>query len=87
VAPGLGFVAYPNPLAGRQLHLRLDGKAGERLDLQLLDLQRRVLFREERGLFSGEKEISFQLPALARGTYLLRLQVGAQLGSQWLEVE
>ena len=85
--PALGFVAYPNPLAGQPLSLRLEATTGGKLDLQLLDLPGRVLYATQREVWAGENVLSLTLPALPRGTYLLRLQRGEQVGSQWVQVE
>jgi len=80
---------YPNPSSGGQFRVQLAARLDGPARLDLLDLQgRRVSTLFEGRLQAGEvREVAVNLPELASGLYLLRLQNGGLVNTQRVSVQ
>lgn len=70
-----GFQMFPNPNAGNELILDIEGVGEEDLQLEVVDMQGRVVLRRGYGNASStnwQETIQFTQP-LAKGSYLVRL--------------
>ena len=80
---------YPNPSSGGQFRVQLAASLDGPARLDLLDLQgRRVSTLFEGSMQAGEvREIPVNLPDLASGLYLVRLQNGGLVKTQRVSVQ
>ncbi|RMG24779.1 MAG: T9SS C-terminal target domain-containing protein [Bacteroidetes bacterium] len=70
---------YPNPLqAGQELQLEIHLAASQQLQIQLLDMQGRVLYKKVRRLEAQPHVLSVPTTGLSSGMYLLQLS-----GKDW----
>jgi PKD repeat protein len=73
---------YPNP-ASNQVSLNVDMKSATAATAELIDLQGRVIFRENIDLRNGQNNLNFQVSGLENGFYLIRLNAeGFSLNKQ-----
>ncbi len=62
---------FPNPVAGSELNVMLDGLEGEMMELQIFDMNGRAVQTIVSEMLNGQTTIS--LPAMEAGTYFLRV--------------
>jgi PKD repeat protein len=87
-AGGTDLSIYPNPLSdGNLLHISLLSEQEGNLDWGLFDMLGRKLAAGELGLMVGENEMELDLGAIAKGSYLIRLQYGGKAVHQKLIIE
>ncbi|RMG70337.1 MAG: T9SS C-terminal target domain-containing protein [Bacteroidetes bacterium] len=67
----------PNPAADSMIQLYLEGYDGRQVEIRLLDLQGKVLYREIRRLASDCESIRLR-QGLPAGVYLVEVRVGQE---------
>lgn len=77
------FFVSPNPSSGAY-QVELDGFVGQEVEIQVYDLQGRMLLHRTEGMLSGHLQTQLDLSGQPAGTYLLRLRAGDQLLSRTL---
>ncbi len=72
-AKGFEIVSIaPNPVVGDQLNLNIASSKSEKIDLQLYDMQGRMISRHTISVIAGFSSIKLNVAQLAAGTYSLR---------------
>lgn len=81
----LPFVAYPNPMRGQFISLRVEATESAIADVQITDTQGRVLLQRQASLARGNNTISLTMPHdAAPGMYIVTVQSGGKIGHQRL---
>lgn len=81
------FSLAPNPNQGLSV-LRIDGEMGEKLSVEIMDLQGRILNKAFDGITSsGKSEISIDNSNLLPGFYLVKVDLGNKTGLLKMQVE
>lgn len=61
---------YPNPIRENSIvNLSLNAMDNQELNVQLFDVSGKLVFQEFKNVFSGENNLTFNLPNLSPGTY------------------
>jgi len=70
-------VIYPNPLAGSvELQISLPSGQDDEAEIMLLDMQGKVVRSEEyKHIIAGNNQLSFYIPDVQSGSYLLRIKL------------
>jgi len=70
-------VIYPNPLAGSvELQISLPSGQDDEAEIMLLDMQGKVVRSEEyKHIIAGNNQLSFYIPDVQSGIYLLRIKL------------
>lgn len=73
------FVVYPNPSLDAQFNIVLDNQGADgEAQIQLIDLQGRVIREMNRPVVSGENLYRFENTELSNGLYMVRMQLAGK---------
>ncbi|MFZ9661260.1 MAG: T9SS type A sorting domain-containing protein, partial [Chitinophagaceae bacterium] len=77
---------YPNPSNG-SFKLGIYAPAAVWIDVALFDINGRKYVSRKQQLLAGDNQISFTIPGLPRGMYMVRLLKGNEIHSKMLRIE
>ena len=80
------LLVHPNPAADSMILLNLEGYAGHRAAVHLLDLQGKVLYRETRRIGSAYEPIRLRL-TLPAGMYIVKVSVAGEVLQARIQLE
>lgn len=86
-AERLDFVVYPNPVRQESVRIIADNPAGDALQIEIYQMDGKLVYEKELPTFAGLNDMQVQLPELAEGLYLLKLQSATQVGSRKLFIQ
>lgn len=78
-------VIAPNPVQST-VNVILDLEKAAPTQVEILDLQGRLVYQHDAGILSGFQQVSFAQPGLASGLYLVRITAGESIITRKMEV-
>jgi GEVED domain/Secretion system C-terminal sorting domain len=81
------FVTYPNPVRDL-LHVNLFALSSQNIQLQLVDITGRLVYKDLVSVVKGDNEITISTKALSKGIYILSVKSGSsQVLNERIQIE
>ena len=77
------FVAYPNPV-NNELTVKVVSTQTEKARMDILDITGRIVKSVPVSLNNGEQHLQINMTGIAKGTYIIKLQMGQKVQTQML---
>lgn len=82
----VSYNVYPNPNNGT-FTLEVNGTSADDIELEIVDLQGKLILNRNYGILSGGMRETVQLEGVAHGMYVVKLRMGDRVATQLLTVQ